>query len=351
MNKNNANFLKCINCGSTSYEEIGHNKYKCKYCKSEFKNEFEDDNTEEMEEFNKKKNAEAKLYLVEPVLNKNDFIKKAIISLGMNIDVPVDVLDSIYFNADTEYTQLISYDIEARSTTRFEENYNQPISKEITSATMVNSPVDPNINIVHEIENIKFRGNYKPLTKKALQDKDIKVLSQGEIDYLIQNNIENINNELEEEFPDTQFMYRTEYLRVYLCPLYKLNFDYQGEQYLIGCISSNENIIGTKPTNNESQNVLSKARKPWNIVVYIIIAITLLFPLIHAMFIKTQGLKTLDYISAAIAAVTLSVDNLIDKICTNKAKAKILEERKRIVISKLNSLGISYDDNEIKEGL
>ena len=46
MNKNNANFLKCINCGSTSYEEIGHNKYKCKYCKSEFKNELEDDNTE-----------------------------------------------------------------------------------------------------------------------------------------------------------------------------------------------------------------------------------------------------------------------------------------------------------------
>jgi hypothetical protein len=215
---------------------------------------------------------------------------------------------------------------------------------------------DIDINRFQEIENINFSGNFKPLTKDIIKDKNLDIPSEKEIEDDVQLAINDFENKLKREFKDRKFNYSVKHQKFYVCPLYKLDFDYQGNNYSVYYFPSSDRVITTLPSNNTSQRLFKKARLPWNIFVYLIATITLIFPLLHYFYIQTQNLVIVDYIFAAIAFIvfmmdTTVVDTILNRNYVSREKNKIIQERKPFIKEKLNSFEFSYKEDEIKEEL
>ena len=375
MNKSeskNLTMLKCLNCGSSVFEQVDVDTYKCGYCGSIAK----DDNNEKqsfIKFLNSKSAGKSRIHIINTMCGEKEFYNRAVSYIALSKNSPLDVLSSNFSNVEIEYGYFLIVNAEFKvatlSNTYFDDvTYSSTENKSITinsEKQVEEDVVSETITICSPIHAKKLEGEsekfYKDLnneefplhgvtiTSEQLQKDNIKLPSKAKIS----SEIDRIVNETKAEIVEARnennirVMHKINQIDLYVVPKYVLKYDYNGSKYEVTSNTYDLNIVGTIPNDSENlykQVVARTAKYPLvSITVSVLCAI---FAIINLLGLRLLNLSWVTLTLIPIILFVFGSTYFINKIVTKSILQKRYNYKKQKLKEFLGENTLSAEQKE-----
>ena len=360
MNKSESKkltMLKCSNCGSSVFEQVDADTYKCGYCGSIAK----DDNQEKqsfIKFLNSKSAGESRIHIISTMCDEKEFYNRAVSYVALSKNSPEDVLTASFGGVEIEYGYFLNVNAEFKVATLsnmyFEDvSYSTGDKKTISinsEKQVEEDVVSETITICSPLHAKKINGEsekfYKDLnseeiclkkttiTAEQLAKEQIKLPTKSKIS----SEIDRIINETKAEIIEARneknirVMHKINQIDLFIVPKYVLKYEYNGNKYEISSNAYDLNIVGTIPNDSENlyKQVMSKTAK-YPIVSIGVSVACLLFAIINLLELRLYDLSWVTLALIPVVLIVFGSTFLIDKILTKS----ILQKRYNIKKQKL----------------
>lgn len=375
MNKSESKkltMLKCSNCGSSVFEQVDADTYKCGYCGSIAK----DDNQEKqsfIKFLNSKSAGESRIHIISTMCEEKEFYNRAVSYVTLSKNSPLDVLSSKFGKVEIEYGYFLVVNAEFKvatlSNTYFEDiTYANTTSKSISinsEKQVEEDVVSETITICSPIHAKKIEGEsekfYKDLTSEEQSLKKVTItaeqLSKDKIKLptksKISSEIDRIVNETKAEIIESRneknirVMHKINQIDLFVVPKYVLKYEYNGSNYEVSSNAYDLNIVGTIPNDSENlyKEVMLKTAK-YPLVSITVSVLCTIFAIINLLELRLLNLSWVTLCLVPIVLIVFASTFFVNNILTKS----ILQKRYNLKKQKLKEfLGENTLNTEQKE--
>lgn len=346
--KTNLTMLKCSNCGSSVFEQIDDDTYKCGYCGSISK----DDDAEKqsfIKFLSSKSVNEGKIRVVKSMMSEKDFFKGAIEHIALEKNSPIDILKAKFSDVELRYSYYLIVKAEYKLATLSNE-YFENVSFEQKSNKMlsINSQKSIEEDVTHEyiavcspLQDNAFEGQSEkvyndiyqemPFVKttlvnaETLKEKNIKLPAKAKISAAIDRIVSETKAELlsNATTKNARVMHKIEDIELCIVPEYVLKFEYNGNKYEVSSFAYDLHIVGNIPNDSENlyKQVMQKTAK-FPIVSIVVSALAAIFAFITGRFFKFYDFFAINLIIVPVVLLVFGSTFFIDKILTRNLLTK-----------------------------
>ena len=359
LKNNNLTMLKCSNCGSSIFDMPEEGHYKCCYCGSVLK-----DNDEVKKSFvkflNSKSKTNSNIHIVNSLVSKEEFYKKAISTIALSKDSPLDVLTAKFEDVKLQYSYFIVLNAEFQVAT-LSNNYFSNISfldpetngKTISIQAKVKaeedlvsqelticSPVYKNYNssqsemVYKDLAGLIENYNVVTVSAEKLESEKISLPTKK----LISERLDEIINESKAELlqasksSHSRIMHEIHSIDLYIIPKYSLTYHYNDNLCTISSFAYETKIMGDIPNDTKSLNEEYKKKAAYLPCISITVsAITSLLALLHLKGVFPSSLFWINLLYIPIIGLSFLSCSLFYRVIVKK----ILKNRFMIKREKL----------------
>ena len=346
-NKTELSTLKCYNCGSSFFEQVGDGTYKCCHCGSIAR----DDNAEKksfMKFLNSKSEEQSRVFVFENMISKKDFFNNAVSHIALSKNSPEDILSASFSDVKIRYNHFLVVNAEFKVATLSNEYFDEVSfsgtkSKKIsinTERKMEEDVVSTTMNICAAIDENKddqcdkiyneicMRGegiSLKSLTSFEIEKTNIHLPTKQQLSDEIDRVINDTKQELMQarKEKNVRIMHTINKIELYVVPEYYLEYRYKGEKCEVSSFAYNFEIMGYIPNDSENlhRQVLKKtANYPLFSIFVSLLAVA--FGLYALLFSRKLVLVWISFIAIPVVFVVFLVTFRIDKILTRRMLLK-----------------------------
>ena len=343
----NLKTLKCPNCGSSIFEQLDFETYKCEHCSSVVK-----DNNAEKASFikflNSKSQKQSNIYFVTDQIGKKNFFDNAISYIALDKYSPKDIFSADFDNVKTRYKQFLVVRAEFQ-VVKLNNSYFKTVEPVLDSSAKISLSSNEELeeSIFNEsysmcssleensspIECQKVFGdisatnlNMRRMSAVDLNTSDIKLVSKSKISSEIDRIISNakINILKTQKDKDIKIMHTISSIELYIVPEYYLQYKYQNENYEVSSFAYNLNILGTIPNSSKELNkVVLKKTRVFSLISMIFSLLCIIFALVSLGFARYSKLAKINFVAIPVMLFVFALTFLIDRTLTKN----ILRER------------------------
>ena len=346
-NKTELSTLKCYNCGSSFFEQVGDGTYKCCHCGSIAR----DDNAEKksfMKFLNSKSEEQSRVFVFENMISKKDFFNNAVSHIALSKNSPEDILSASFSDVKIRYNHFLVVNAEFKVATLSNEyfdevSFSDTKSKKIsinTERKMEEDVVSTTMNICAAIDENKddqcdkiyneicMRGegiSLKSLTSFEIEKTNIHLPTKQQLSDEIDRVINDTKQELMQarKEKNVRIMHTINKIELYVVPEYYLEYRYKGEKCEVSSFAYDFEIMGYIPNDSENlhRQVLKKtANYPLFSIFVSLLAVA--FGLYALLFSRKLVLAWISFIVIPVVFVVFLVTFRIDKILTRRMLLK-----------------------------
>ena len=346
-NKTELSTLKCYNCGSSFFEQVGDGTYKCCHCGSIAR----DDNAEKksfMKFLNSKSEEQSRVFVFENMISKKDFFNNAVSHIALSKNSPEDILSASFSDVKIRYNHFLVVNAEFKVATLSNEYFDEVSfsgtkSKKIsinTERKMEEDVVSTTMNICAAIDENKddqcdkiyneicMRGegiSLKSLTSFEIEKTNIHLPTKQQLSDEIDRVINDTKQELMQarKEKNVRIMHTINKIELYVVPEYYLEYRYKGEKCEVSSFAYDFEIMGYIPNDSENlhRQVLKKtANYPLFSIFVSLLAVA--FGLYALLFSRKLVLAWISFIVIPVVFVVFLVTFRIDKILTRRMLLK-----------------------------
>ena len=346
-NKTELSTLKCYNCGSSFFEQVGDGTYKCCHCGSIAR----DDNAEKksfMKFLNSKSEEQSRVFVFENMISKKDFFNNAVSHIALSKNSPEDILSASFSDVKIRYNHFLVVNAEFKVATLSNEYFDEVSfsgtkSKKIsinTERKMEEDVVSTTMNICAAIDENKddqcdkiyneicMRGegiSLKSLTSFEIEKTNIHLPTKQQLSDEIDRVINDTKQELMQarKEKNVRIMHTINKIELYVVPEYYLEYRYKGEKCEVSSFAYDFEIMGYIPNDSENlhRQVLKKtANYPLFSIFVSLLAVA--FGLYALLFSRKLVLAWISFIAIPVVFVVFLVTFRIDKILTRRMLLK-----------------------------
>ncbi len=345
-NKMELTTLKCYNCGSSFFEQIGDDSYKCCHCGSVAK-----DNNAEKQSFikflNSKSEEQSRVFVVENNIGKQEFFNKAVSHIALSKNSPEDILDASFSDVKVRYTHFLvvnaDFQVATLSNEYFEGvslfgtktkklsiNTEKKTEEDVVNTTInVCAAIDEKHDeqcgkIYNEIclgeENVSLRTVISADLEKANINLPTKAQLSSEIDRIVHDTKQDLMNSRKEK--NIRIMHKINKIELYIVPEYYLEYKYKHEKYEVSSFAYNLEVMGTIP--NDSENLRRRVlKKTANYPLFSIFVSLLAVALgVYTLFARYLKLAWINILAVPVVFVVFLITFFMDKILTKRILLK-----------------------------
>ena len=352
-NKTELSTLKCYNCGSSFFEQVGDGTYKCCHCGSIAR----DDNAEKksfMKFLNSKSEEQSRVFVFENMISKKDFFNNAVSHIALSKNSPEDILSASFSDVKIRYNHFLVVNAEFKVATLSNEyfdevSFSDTKSKKIsinTERKMEEDVVSTTMNICAAIDENKddqcdkiyneicMRGegiSLKSLTSFEIEKTNIHLPTKQQLSDEIDRVINDTKQELMQarKEKNVRIMHTINKIELYVVPEYYLEYRYKGEKCEVSSFAYNFEIMGYIP--NDSENLRRQVlKKTANYPLFSIFVslLSVAFGLYALLFSRKLVLAWISFIAIPVVFVVFLVTFRIDKILTRRMLLKRYNHKK-----------------------
>ena len=346
-NKTELSTLKCYNCGSSFFEQLGDGTYKCCHCGSIAR----DDNAEKksfIKFLNSKSEEQSRVFVFENMISKKDFFNNAVSHIALSKNSPEDILSASFSDVKIRYNHFLFVNAELKVATLSNEYFDEVSfsgtkSKKIsinTERKMEEDVVSTTMNICAAIDENKddqcdkiyneicMRGegiSLKSLTSFEIEKTNIHLPTKQQLSDEIDRVINDTKQELMQarKEKNVRIMHTINKIELYVVPEYYLEYRYKGEKCEVSSFAYDFEIMGYIPNDSENlhRQVLKKtANYPLFSIFVSLLAVA--FGLYALLFSRKLVLAWISFIAIPVVFVVFLVTFRIDKILTRRMLLK-----------------------------
>ena len=352
-NKTELSTLKCYNCGSSFFEQVGDGTYKCCHCGSIAR----DDNAEKksfMKFLNSKSEEQSRVFVFENMISKKDFFNNAVSHIALSKNSPEDILSASFSDVKIRYNHFLVVNAEFKVATLSNEyfdevSFSDTKSKKIsinTERKMEEDVVSTTMNICAAIDENKddqcdkiyneicMRGegiSLKSLTSFEIEKTNIHLPTKQQLSDEIDRVINDTKQELMQarKEKNVRIMHTINKIELYVVPEYYLEYRYKGEKCEVSSFAYDFEIMGYIP--NDSENLRRQVlKKTANYPLFSIFVslLSVAFGLYALLFSRKLVLAWISFIAIPVVFVVFLVTFRIDKILTRRMLLKRYNHKK-----------------------
>ena len=346
--KTNLTMLKCSNCGSSVFEQIDDDTYKCGYCGSISK----DDDAEKqsfIKFLSSKSVNEGKIRVVKSMMSEKDFFKGAIEHIALEKNSPIDILKAKFSDVELRYSYYLIVKAEYKLATLSNEYFeNVSFEKKSNKMLSINSQKSIEEDVTHEyiavcspLQDNAFEGQSEkvyndiyqemPFVKttlvnaETLKEKNIKLPAKAKISAAIDRIVSETKAELlsNATTKNARVMHKIEDIELCIVPEYVLKFTYKNEQFEVSSFAYDLNIVGNIPNDSENlYNQVTQKTAKYPIVSIVVSALAALFGFITSKFVRLLDLYVINAFLIPVVLIVFGSTFFIDKILTRRILTK-----------------------------
>lgn len=352
------NYIKCDNCGSANFSMDTNGVYRCTYCNSAV---HVDSNAKD--EFVRFLNAfsatNKRLHFIKATKSKQQFLKQAKIELAMDGDSPSDVLSAKFGDVESRYAYYVVFECDFNFIKLSE---SLSVKKDLTTGLEKstyrkclkieeNNQQNPLCDIfLQDLDKTKSVVLSSIQTSKKIADFDLEVPDKDLVEKIVDKNINDFKEKIiqQTDKPDLAVVPCIRKIDLYIVPEYIVEYEYNGQKNKIISFA-----YETQTVNQSShQNLTKKIKKLstiFNSIFYSVCVFSVLFALIHMLFIRIQSFVWVDFILAGLCVVTFFITKTLSKKLIIKTKKQHFETKKQAMLDYIskNNLELTNKDYEM----
>lgn len=352
------NYIKCDNCGSANFSMDTNGVYRCTYCNSAV---HVDSNAKD--EFVKFLNAfsttNKRLHFIKATKSKQQFLKQAKIELAMDGDSPSDILTAKFGDVKCKYSYYVVFEcdfnfIKLSDSLSLKKDLSTGVEKSTYRQCLKieeNNEKNPLCDIfLQDLDKTKSVVLSSIQTSKKVADFDLEVPDKDLVQKIVDKNINGFKEKIIQQLdsPEIAIVPCIRKIDLYMVPEYIVEYEYNGQKNEIISFA-----YETQTVNQSSYKNLTKKIKKlsiiFNSIFYSLCGVSVLFALIHMLFIRIFALVFVDFALAGLCVVTFFVTKSLSKKLIIKTKKQHFEEKKQNMLDYIskNNLELTNKDYEI----
>lgn len=347
--------IKCESCGSTEYQKIGINRYKCDYCGATFRAKSKQNKNFDPNNFFEEGFVEyLKFFKVKE--SKEEFKKAVFSKLAMTKDVPEDVLNCSFSEVKLEHVYFVYFDM------KFSVMKNDGMLEYIGSAEPCNCVTEGTLqDMANQINLNRDRYRFAKIRDDYNSSEDVRLtdISKEEL-YEAVEEIAEAGKELfiQKNKLKSNVTYNINNIQLWAIPKYSIEFTYKGKNYKMESFADMINVYGEMPMLEKNEKEYEKEFKQEmkrttgipSFISTIICLVIALFSLSNFLFFRYYRFLIVELILMIVSAVIL-VGNIALYAITNavkskKVKGRLFTRKKQNLINRLNKEKLQLDSND-----
>lgn len=353
--KSKVSMLKCSNCGSSIFEQLQDDSYKCSYCGSIAK-----DNDDEKQSFmkflNSKSTKSGRIHILNRLADKKDFYRQAVEHIALSKHSPEDILTAQFSDVEIRYSYFLVLNAEFKvatlSNAYFDDiSYATAKNKSITINSQMQTEEDvvsESINVCSPLHTNPYEGEsqkfYEDITAEfeapssititadQLKEDNIKLPNKSVISAAIDRIISETKTELIESRNEKniRIMHKINQIDLYIVPEYVLKYKYNNKNYEVESFAYDISVVGTMPNDSENLRalVLKKTAK-YPIVSISVSLLGIIFAIIHMTTNRLYDLVVVDFVLIPVMLLVFLSTFFIDKLLTKSILTKRYNRKKQ----------------------
>lgn len=359
LKNNNLTMLKCSNCGSSIFDQPEEGHYKCCYCGSTLK---DDDAVKKsfIKFLNSKTKTNSNIHIVDSLVSKEEFFKKAISTIALSKDSPLDVLTAKFEDVKLQYSYFIVLNAEFQMAT-LSKNYfsnvpflnstenNKTVSIQaklkaeedlVSQELTICSPVYKNYNssqsemVYKDLDSLIENGNVVTISAERLEKEKISLPTKQVFSDRLDEIINESKGELLEAAKNSnaRIMHKINSIDLYIIPKYSLTYHYNDNLCTITSFAYETKIMGNIPNDTKSLNEEYRKKAAYLPSISISVsAITSILAILHMKGVFPSSLYWINLLYIPLIGLSFLTCSFIYRIIVKK----ILKNRYMVKRQKL----------------
>lgn len=391
--------LICNQCGSNDVMQESDDTYVCRNCGSKFKisqqvvNVFHTEVNGAVPQEDKNP-----VYLVTKEMSADEFVKKALINIAKNKDIPEDIFENTKFeNAHKFYSQFLVMNVNYTGTYSasigydreemyedYEEKYDKDLGRNIRQKVMkkrtvtdwkphsgmINQNIRTCVRLEHpedfdvlsydkewlslyfknDIDFLEMQGEVEGYSKDTAKKIKVHVPTEDEQEFAIFKGEDEIKNQIRlpgDHVKDFSTSVSETILskKIYLVPTWEIQYDYNGEDYCVSSLAY-DNRFANNNVPSDSKNIKREINKKTSVSFVLSLSASLIA--IIASLLIWFVFKKIEYRFIPIGLICLSILFFVIYILKHKnVTNQVINNRFDNLIYSLNGLLLYNDLKEL----